>query len=755
MNRVRFEKLLFPGRDFFIAAILAIGTFSYYFANVSSLPDFLQFTKYSTAALKFLEGNLTSERALDFSPFYLFIFVIACKFLSSPVDAVLLLQSILVAITSGLLFFLLRRRFNITLSLAGCVAFLLSRSLMVYCHIFEPEVVLVFLLVLFMFVVELRGALNAFFAGMTLSLCLLTRPSFLLLALSVPIYYYLRAEGNSYKRSSILFIIPVLSGFFLIVAMGEGTFPPRLMNPGTVLYDANNPLSDGVIATYPPIFSGLLMNYPDESDYQHAIYRVVARKSTGKNLSASEVNKFWSSLAINYITDNPLKFIRFELSKLYYLGNSFRWHDIAEAYKVDAAFSGRYLPYLPFAFISSFALLGFCAVGRRWLDFFIPGVAVISQTLLMLVTYVSDRQRLSLLPCLIVFAVAGLSFLWMSRMRTIAAVAALIVCVVALSWKTELILEHTASIENDAISAEFQANAWALQSEDKTAGAAKAQAQSRALAHDYDFMQSAYIPVAKDGLAADALREFSRLRGNDAVSRYDCAVLLIEADKLPEAESLLKVLTVELNDKSEVLYQLGRIEFKRQLPVKAVQRFKEALAEAPGSPNVLAALFVLTGELTYIERLRRYFDEADVQYFLGLANMDQHNYSVAVDCFRKLHDIVPDYWSGKVLLAAALSGNGQQRESVELYSSAMSQNPNYVLFPEKIAESFRQVAENAGSGSYEEYLYGKVLHQTGNLLAAREVLQESSNNVGRQMVSQELATVNRAIEGAGSFEMRY
>ena len=239
------------------------------------------------------------------------------------------------------------------------------------------------------------------------------------------------------------------------------------------------------------------------------------------------------------MVDNPLKFIQFELHKLYYLGNSYRWHDIAEAYKVDDEFQRRYLPSVPFALVASFALCGFCLLRRKYLEFFIPGVAVLSQTLLMLVTYVSDRQRLSLLPCLIIFAVAGLSF--RGSMHKKAVVVLLIaVSFAALSWKTVDIREHIASIENDRLSQKFQTSALLLQNEGKIAAAAKAHAQSRAMAHESDFRRMAYMPTGVNGLAEDALREFDDLRLNDPLSRFDRAVLLIEAGKLTAAEKLLQ-----------------------------------------------------------------------------------------------------------------------------------------------------------------------------------------------------------------------
>jgi len=511
-----------------------------------------------------------------------------------------------------------------------------------------------------------------------------------------------------------------------------------------VMYDANNPLSKGVIATYPPVSDGLLINYPDESDYQHAIYRLIARRTTGRNLSAAEVNSFWSTLAMNYIVDNPWKFIQFELHKLYYLGNSYRWHDIAEAYKVDDEFQSRYLPSVPFALVASFALCGLWLLRRKYLEFFIPGVAVVSQTLLMLVTYVSDRQRLSLLPCLIIFAVAGLSFRG-SMFKKAVAFLLISVSFAALSWKTGAIREHTASIENDRLSQKFQTIALSLKNGGKIAAAARAHAQARAMAHESDFRRMAYMPTGVNGLAEDALREFDALRGDDPLSRFDRAVLLIEAGKLAAAEKLLQGVAGEVADRSQVLFQLGRIAFQKNMRGEAERLFKAALTLSPGEPDLLAQLSVLTGEREYAERLRRYFDEADALYFLGLANMAQNKYPAAVECFRKLHEVLPDYREGKVMLAAALSGAGKYREAADLYNSAMQQKSDVLLFPEKIVTAFKNLAQDAKPESFEQYMYGRVLYQIGDLIGARDVLRKSLKASGREVVAEELERVDELL----------
>jgi tetratricopeptide (TPR) repeat protein len=192
------------------------------------------------------------------------------------------------------------------------------------------------------------------------------------------------------------------------------------------------------------------------------------------------------------------------------------------------------------------------------------------------------------------------------------------------------------------------------------------------------------------------------------------------------------------------------LALKRNLPEVGARYFKDALAAAPGAPEVLAQLSVLTGEARYAARLRRYFDEADVCYFLGLASMEQNKYDSAVDFFMKLHEFVPDYWDGEVLLAAALSGAGRYRESADRYRSAMSRNADTLIFPEKIVTAFRRLAQDAASDAAEHYMYGMVLHQAGDLTAAGNVLRRSYRASGRKVVADALRKVDESTRGAAA-----
>lgn len=188
---------------------------------------------------------------------------------------------------------------------------------------------------------------------------------------------------------------------------------------------------------------------------------------------------------------------------------------------------------------------------------------------------------------------------------------------------------------------------------------------------------------------------------------------------------------------------------RRAQLAEARRYFSEALAVQPGKPNALAHLAVLTGEKTYAERLRRYFDEADALLYLGHANLEQGKYEDAVTCFSKLTAFLPEYWHARVCLAAALSDAGRYREAADVYLSAMGQFPDTVMFPEKIVTAFDKLAQTAPPGSMEHYLYGKVLFQSGDFPKARRVLQACLAASEKKVVADELQRLEQTMLGAG------
>lgn len=725
-----------------VAAAISLAAFAFHAWAILGLEGLPQFSKYPVASSQLLAGTLAGERALDFSPLYLVLFAVIGKFLQDPATKVLWFQSALIALTPGIFYLVVRRHFGRLPSLCGAVAFALSPSLLVTGYVFEPEALLLLLAVLFLFFAGGRSMGSLFFAGFFLTLGLLTRPSFLPLVLLAPAALWLE-EGDRGRRLRLAgaFLLPVMAGIAAF-SLKAGSFPPPLMNPGTVFFDGNNPLSDGSAVAYPPLVSGLAAEFPETSDYQHAVYRMAARRDTGRDLTPAGTNRFWAGKALNFIVDHPGRFLAFEAHKLSILFHGYRWHDVRAAAVADATLRARGVPTVPFALVSGLALLGLWLVRKRWREFFLQYCGFFSVCCLILATYASDRQRLSLFPFLHFFAVAAVSTLAVKRpaFRLTAAVA-LVPVVLVLSRTDDRMMRNRATWEGYHRERELVAAADEHQGRHDLARALEARAQGVAwLPRTAAFgARKAELPTDPAGIAADALRVFPAVRGGDALALSDRAFLLTEAGRREEAERALAPLASAGGAAASGAKLLLAENAARRGGAGESRRLLRDLLDAnPGAPEALAALAALDGGEEYAQRLRRYYDEGDALFYLGHAHLKFGQPRAAVDAFRKLTGLFPEYREGRVFLAAALSDAGRFKEAVATFREAMRKRSDTVFFPEKILAAFRAEAEAAPPDGEARYWFAKALRLYGRFAEARSVLEPLLAATGRNVVADEL-----------------
>jgi tetratricopeptide (TPR) repeat protein len=569
-------------------------------------PGVRQFSKYPAAALRLLHGPAIGERLVDYSPLYLSVHTAAFGQLADPIAGVLLLQAACVGIAAGLLLLALRRHVGLPLALAGAAALALERSVTVHAYIFEPEALLLLLLAAWLFLAQREGLPSAAAAGAALGLALLTRPGLLPLAAVVPAAAALR--GGSRRRTAacaVLALLPVAAALAALAVRDHrstGSWAPVVMNPGTVFYDGNNPLGKGFTATYPLVVKDVAAAYPDESDYNHASYRRLARIDAGRELTVAEVNRFWAGKAWRFLADEPAEALRRLGRKAFLALHGYRWYDIRGALDADRDLGRRGVPATPLALVSALALVG-AALGWRRRRELLPAYALLAAQLgVMLLTYASARQRIALLPALLVFAAVGASRLAEGGRRALPP-AAVTLLLAGLLWReTDLMREQ-----------------------DRVTG----------------------LPPRATG--ADP--------GDDAPSRLDRAIFLLEDGSLDEAEPLFARLERERYPslRGEPAYFLGRVAALRGRREDAAGFMRLALARAPGHPVVLAQLAALTGEEGYAERVFRYLDGSDARFELGKACLDNDRPEEAVRYLQRVAADLPEDRPAWELLERALT----------------------------------------------------------------------------------------------------
>ncbi|MEO1915409.1 MAG: hypothetical protein ABGW98_16320, partial [Myxococcales bacterium] len=178
------------------------------------------------------------------------------------------------------------------------------------------------------------------------------------------------------------------------------------MNPGTVFFEGNHPLSRGISAEYPPIVASMVeinrnVPVPDEA---HVRYRSIARIELEQNPSIGDVNAIWAGKALAFIRAEPVRYVKGIADKASRIFRDYRWHDIGNAESYAST-----LPNLDgfFAALSTLALLGMVWELRRWRANLFLYAYVLAQVGVMLIFYVSARQQIVTVPPLIFFAAAA------------------------------------------------------------------------------------------------------------------------------------------------------------------------------------------------------------------------------------------------------------------------------------------------------------------------------------------------------------
>ena len=660
------------------------------------------FRKYTLAAELFADGTLAPERLVDFSPLYL-QWAAAMRFVSAEPEAWMLrVQWLLAAATVAVFFLWLDHRLGRVWALLGATVLIFDRHLLVYQRVLEPEVLFLFLLTLFLWLIDRpNGLAHPFSAGVVGALGMAVRPTFLPLCILALLWwgFQRRGELRSWIKPALLFSAPLALCFVLLTIRSHGatgSFRAPTMNPGTVFFEGNQPMSKGTSAIYPPLVHALQRHPDGTPDPAHAYYRTVARKNTGEPLGVGEVNQFWIERATAFWLDHPAAALRRLNTKLQYIFHGFRWHDLPAAWVYD-----RYLPVpgVPFALLSALGLPGLLLELRRRRDSLMLYAVLGSQMAVMLVFYVSPRQRLILIPLLIYFAFVTLDTARKQR----------------LYWPLllSLALFPVFSLPDDAmLDRVYQQNRLErtrvkLEAISSRLGAGEPMA---AMVDDFadamadspwwlEGLQPAFVP--RSGLGLERL--VAAKTDDRDLSPFDRAQAWIQAGELQAARALL----LKSIDNDERFYRQGwyassprlllaRLDALAGHRPEARERLAQALESAPGDAYLLAELFAVDPSPELFTRLSRYYGAQDAHFLVGRALMAHHDYPRAIEHLNHTVTAFPQLREVRLALAAALAETGRRQEALDELMAADRVRSEPVHYAEQMAALYRWSATEAG-----------------------------------------------------------
>lgn len=214
---------------------------------------------------------------------------------------------------------------------------------------------------------------------------------------------------------------PMRKGFLtfavLVVGVASGASPAWVHNSlvarepvvlsahgGINLWIGNNPEANG----YPKIPHGLRRN--QEQLLKDSLS--LPEKTTGREMSRSEVSRFWTAKAKGWIVEHPAEWHALLRTKFENFWNAFQYDDVnvLKLLRSEKISFG----YTSFGLLSALGLAGMAwgawpASYSRWVL-----AAILLHMLALVPVFVTERYRLAAVPGLLVCAVLGLWLLWRS-----------------------------------------------------------------------------------------------------------------------------------------------------------------------------------------------------------------------------------------------------------------------------------------------------------------------------------------------------
>jgi len=302
----------------------------------------------------------------------------------------------------------------------------------------------------------------------------------------------------------------------------------------------NNPEATGY-PRFPGLHAGQGQMLRDSIDQAEA--------AVGRSLKRSEVSRYWSAKARDYIAANPGRWLQLVARKAANFWNIFEYDDLGII--VNLREHGILFPGLHFGLIAVLGLAGAVVSWRafpssRWI-----AISVALQFASILPVFVTERYRLPVVPGLLILAASGLHCLWTSFLTSSYGNAALHLGVTTLSALVVAIPRHDPSL-------------WALDA--YNAGRFALETNNLSAAEHYLRRAHDFVPDnAETNFALGNLR-FSQ--GNAAAARHFYET------------------TLRIDGKHKgALNNLGVLALDEKEPASAVDFFQRAAALEPRNPK--------------------------------------------------------------------------------------------------------------------------------------------------------------------------
>jgi tetratricopeptide (TPR) repeat protein len=736
-----------------ITMLFFIAAFAFYSLIVFGLFPSTQNSNYSLAAENYRSGKLQAEDLLDFSPLYLHVHVAAQSLMGNSVIPIQWLQILLTAFSIGIFFRILLRFFPLWLSVAGSVALLMQRSLIISAHSLDPESIVIFLLLAFLYLAGGKSFISHLLAGIFLALMIMVRPDFSMLILIVPIFFLVaNFERHNALISSLVCAAPAVTALAAIwfqQAMTIGYFSWWIFVPGNAIYEGNNPITTGLSAVYPPVVEDVSQMHPNKIDDREKTYRRFARSITQLNLTTAEVKRYWSTKSIHFLQQNPHQFWVLLGNKAFYFFHDYQWHESPAIFANEMQLRESGIPAAPFGVFSALAIAGFWLGAKFWRQWLLFYAAFFLQFIFILNLYLSARFRAPLIPLFIFFGLAaihGFVIRWKNALW--------LILILPASWffhnTTNFINEETRMLR--AVRNSDHSNQIAYQKRAANQWIEAAEAASRSLADApflLDYRRPSSLLYETENYFLSGLE---LIPANNPQNIFDRGFLSLYANLPGQAEIAMQQVAKsgwhfkrDQYQSSQPLYYLARSSWMRGNKKEAETRLRATLKQSPGDPWTLAALYVITNDNSFRQKLFDYFDYIDAYFFVGEAALEFDNPETGINAWTYVLQQIPEYRKARIFLAGALTTANRLDHAESVYRSALHVSTDPAMREKEILTLFLKLSERNPENPERLYMYGYVLRQFGHYQEALVIQQLAAEKSQSPAIKAEIAALQMVL----------
>jgi tetratricopeptide (TPR) repeat protein len=463
---------------------------------------------------------------------------------------------------------------------------------------------------------------------------------------------------------------------------------------GPNFYIGNNPQSDG---SYQSLRFGR-----GAPEYERQDATEIAERALGRRLTPAEVSRYWTDRALDFVMSRPGAWLKLLARKAALLINATEMLD-TESQESHAEWSVPLRVAAPvghFGVLVPLAALGVILTwpGRSRLAILYAMLAAYAASVLMF--YVFARYRYPLVPLLVLFAAAGITWSrWTDRAdradtegraggpgradrrRILATVAVVGSAAVVSNWPL-LPPEMNRAVTEHNLGA-------ALQSDGRLDEALAHYRRATALQPDY---APAYNNMAaalrRKGRLDEALMTYQHaleLRPDYPEAHYNLANALLDAGRPDEASRHFEIAVKSMPVSADVHNNLGIALAAGSRMAEAVEQFRQALAVEPDSVkahrNLGDALMLLGSAQEGLDHLhhasRLAPSDAAIQYDFGSALLEAGRLDEAVMAFRAALRLTPESVEAHNNLGIALGSQGKFDEAIAEFEAALRVRPDF------------------------------------------------------------------------------